>query len=438
VAPTEDNALKLAVEAYIYGYPLVLMDVSRQVMTAVSKPGGSKAPANQFGHLRAFPDYTFTDVVSPNADTLYSTSWLDLSAEPIVLSVPPVGDRYYLMPILDAWTNVFASPGTRTTGDGRGSFAITGPQWTGNLPPGLRQIKAPTAMAWMIGRTQTNGSVDYAEVRALQDGYQLIPLSSWGKPYALPAPAPVDPNADTKTSPVEQVARMDTVTYFNRLNMLMKDNPPAAGDADALALFAAIGIAPGKAFDAAMAKGLEHATRAGQEALLKEAKKGHGPSVNGWDVMPAVTGKFGTEYGVRAAVALIGLGANLPEDAVYPRATADGSGAPLTGANRYTIRFPKGQFPPVHAFWSLTMYNAKQAFIQNPINRYAIGDRDQLHVEVDGSLTIYLQHDSPGRDKECNWLPAPTGSFNVIMRLYWPSKEILNGTWKMPAIVKAK
>jgi hypothetical protein len=435
---TADEAEKIAVDAYIYGYPLVLMDVTKKVATNVPKVEGEKAPVNQICHLRAFPDYTFTDVVSPNADTLYSFAWLDLASEPMVLSVPDVGKRYYLMPLLDAWTNVFASPGTRTTGNRRGDFAVVGPGWSGNLPAGIQEIKAPTNMVWLIGRTQTDGKDDYANVHGIQDHYVLTPLSACGKLYTPPANVPVETGIDVRTPPVDQVADMDAATFFARLNALMQDNPPATADENPLKRFAAIGVEPGKPFDLqshdpAVAKGLEQAVRAAQAKIVAEARKPHGKIVNGWQVMNN-TGRYGTAYLWRAVVALIGLGANLPEDAVYPRATTDVAGQPLTGAHRYVIRFPKGQLPPVRAFWSLTMYNARQYFVQNPRNRYAIGDRDKLKFNDDGSLSLYIQHDSPGKEKESNWLPAPADSFNVAMRLYWPKKEIVDGTWKMPPI----
>jgi hypothetical protein len=435
---TADEAEKIAVDAYIYGYPLVLMNVTKKVTTNVPKAEGGNAPVNQFCHLRAFPDYTFTDVVSPNADTLYSFAWLDLESEPIVLSVPDVGKRYYLMPLLDAWTNVFASPGTRITGNRKGDFAVAGLGWKGKLPVGIQEIKSPTNMVWLIGRTQTDGKQDYANVHAIQDQYLLTPLSAWGKLYTPPANMPVEAEIDMKTPPVDQVAGMDAATFFTRLNALMKDNPPAAADKNALKRFAAIGVEPGEPFDLksqdqAVAKSLEQAVRAAQAKIVAEAGKSHGKIVNGWQVMKN-TGSYGTDYLWRAVVALIGLGANLPEDAIYPHATADAAGQPLTGAHRYVVRFPKGQLPPVGAFWSLTVYNARQAFVQNPLNRYAIGDRDKLMFNEDGSLTLYIQHDSPGKENESNWLPAPADSFNVLMRLYRPRKEALDGTWKMPPI----
>ncbi|HEU0179605.1 MAG TPA: DUF1254 domain-containing protein [Blastocatellia bacterium] len=436
------EASEIADEAYVFGYPLVLMDVTRRVMTAVPKAGAHKAPVNQFLHIREFPDYTMTDVVSPNADTLYSTAWLDLTKEPIILSVPDTGKRYYLMEMLDAWTNVFASPGTRTTGNSRGDFAIVGPQWKGKLPTNVKEIKSPTNMAWLIGRTRTNGKEDYAAVRAIQDQYKLTPLGAWGKDYNPPDNAPVAPGIDVKTPPVEQVAKMDAATFFARLNTLMKDNPPADADASALNNFNAIGVAPGTPFDLknldpTVAKSVDGSVKTAQAKISAEAKKPHGKKVNGWDVMTNL-GRYGTDYLFRSVVALVGLGANLPEDAIYPRATEDTDGQPLNGANRYLVHFPDGQLPPVNAFWSLTMYTSKQFFAQNPINRYAIGDRDKLKFNDDGSLTISIQRESPGKEKESNWLPAPKDSFNVFMRLYWPKKEIVDGVWKPPGVERVK
>jgi hypothetical protein len=434
----KEDALAIGEDAYVFGYPLVLMDVTQSVMTAVPKVEERKAPINQFLHLGAFPDATFTDVVSPNADTLYSTAWIHLTKEPIILSVPAMGNRYYLMEMLDAWTNVFASPGTRTTGNGKGDFAIVGPGWKGQLPGGVKEIKSPTNMVWLIGRTQTNGKDDYAAVHAIQKQYGLTPLSAWGKNYKAPDSVPVEKGVDTKTPPVEQVARMDSPTFFARMNVLMKDNPPVSADTPALKRFAEVGITPGKPlnigeYDLAVAEGLEQAVRTGQAKIATEAQRALGRKVNGWDVMTNL-GRYGTNYLFRAVVALVGLGANLPEDAIYPRATTDADGEPLVGANRYVIEFPKGQLPPVGAFWSITMYNSKQFFIANPINRYAIGDRDDLKSNDDGSVTIYIQHESPGADKESNWLPAPKDKFNLFTRLYFPKKEIIDGIWKIPPV----
>jgi hypothetical protein len=419
------------------------MDVTKAVSTAVSKPEGTKAPINQFAHVRAFPDATFTDIVSPNADTLYSLAWLEVAKEPVVLSVPKMGKRFYLMQIMDDWTNVFADPGTRATGSGKGQFAIAGPEWKGKLPEGVMELRSPTNTVWIVGRTQTNGREDYPAVRAIQDQYKLTPLSAWGKDYTPPGNVPVATDVDLKTPPAEQVARMVAAMFFARLNTLMKDNPPAAVDAEAMKRFAAIGIAPGKPFDPAkldpaVAKGIARGALAARETLNAEAKKPFGKVVNNWSIMTDRIGRYGTDYQFRSVVALVGLGTNLPEDATYPLTRVDAEGKALTGANRYVIRFAKGQLPPVGAFWSVTMYNSKQAFVDNPINRYVIGDRDMLKFDADGSLTLYVQLELPGKDEEWNWLPAPKDEFNLVMRLYWPKKEILDGTWKPPAVERVK
>lgn len=429
---------EIAAEAYIYGYPLVLMDVTRQVATNVPRPTQDAAPLNQLGNKRSFPDANFTTVVSPNADTLYTFAYLDVSREPRVLSVPEMGKRYYLMQMLDAWTNVFASVGTRTSGNGKGDFAITGPNWHGSLPDEVEEINSPTNLVWIIGRTQTNGKSDYTAVHTIQDRYHLRPLSSFGKLYKLPGDAPVDPNLDMKTSPVAQVAWMSAEAFFNRLNALMKTNPPSHDDGPALKRFESIGVAPGRPFaleklETSLAKDVKDSVREARTRLLAEARKPHGKNVNGWEFITNI-GRYGTDYLWRALVAHIGLGANLPEDAIYPRATTDANGRPLTGANRYEIHFQPGHLPPVNAFWSITMYNERQFFVSNAINRYAIGDRDQLKFESDGSLKLYIQNEPPVSDKESNWLPAPPDSFNLMMRLYWPREAIIESLWKPPRI----
>jgi hypothetical protein len=432
-----------AQDAYVYGYPLVLADVTRAKQTNVPHVQGvGLAPINQFANNKSLPDATFTDVVSPNADTLYSTAWLDLGKEPIVLSVPDTHGRYYLMPMLDAWTNVFTSPGKRTTGTGKQNFVITGPQWTGTLPAGLKEIKSPTDIVLLAGRTQANGKADFAAVNALQAQYKLTPLSAWSKPYTPPADVPTDANVDMKTPPVEAVAATDAPAFFSRLAMLMKDNPPSPADGPMVAKLASIGVVPGQPFDinkngADTAKAISDGVEGGKKKVIE---LGHNPGgakvVNGWLIMVKEIGNYGTNYDARAGVAWVGFGANIPQDAIYPLTRVDGDGNPLNGASKYIIHFDKGQTPPVDAFWSLTMYNAKQNFVANPINRYAIGDRDKMKFNPDGSLDIYIQHDSPGKDKEFNWLPADAASFNVILRMYWPKEAALDGSWTPPPIKK--
>jgi len=444
-ADKEKAGLAAGVEAVVYGYPLVIMDVTKDKTTNFVGPVAFGGPLNQFANVRAFPDASFKDVVRANVDTLYSSAFLDLGPEPIVMSVPDTGGRYYLMPMMDAWTNVFASPGKRTTGTKAGNFAITGPGWKGALPAGVTEVKSPTNMVWIIGRTQTNGPQDYAAVHKIQDGFKLVPLSKFGKPY-MPPPGKVDPSIDMKTPPVEQVARMTTEQFFNRLAMLMKDNPPPASEAPILAKLAKIGIVPGRKFDPskldpAVAKGLSQSLPAAL-SKLSEASSKTGAPVNGWRVPPMILGRFGSEYGVRAVVALVGLGANLPEDAVYPSVYVDADGKPLDAANRYVIHFAKDQTPPVHAFWSITMYDPHSFFVPNSINRYAVSSWMPLVKNADGSIDIYVQATSPGKGKEANWLPAPpSGAFNMTMRMYWPNEKapsIIDGSWKPPVVKKVQ
>jgi hypothetical protein len=411
-------------------------------MTAVSAPDGRKAPINQLVHMHAFPDPTFTDVVSPNADTLYSAGWIDLSKEPMILSVPDM-DRYYVMQMLDAWTNVFASPGTRTTGNGKGDFAIIGPSWHGKTPDGLKPLHCPTRFLFLIGRTQTNGNKDYGAVNAIQDRYKLTPLNAWGRPYTPPQSTPFNAGIDTRTPPIEQVLKMDARIFFARLNHAMKDNPPDTADSPFLDKFASIGVAPGRGFDMdsfepEIVEGIHKGADAAKKKMRSEEKRPRGQTVNGWETMPANTANFGTDYNTRAYIAMFGLGANLPADAIYPHTAIDTQGQPLNGKDTYVIRFPKGQLPPVQAFWSITAYNSRQFFIPNSINRYTIGDRDKLKMDADGGLTIYLGNSSPGAEKESNWLPVGGDGFNLMMRLYWPKDEIVNGTWKTPGVERVR
>jgi hypothetical protein len=433
----EAEAPTPAAEAYIYGYPLVLMDVTRQVLTNVASAAKGRAPMNRFGHLEAFPTPEHRDVVSPNADTLYSVAWLDLSREPLVLQVPDTAGRYYLMPLMDAWTNVFASPGKRTTGTREGNFAILGPGWKGTLPEGVTPLRAPTNLVWLIGRTQTNGTADFPAVHALQKQYALTPLSGWAKPLTPPERVAIDPRVDTKTPPVKQVADLDAGTFFRRLAALLKDNPAPAADADMVGKLRRLGIVAGKDFDPgklddAGREGLKRAVKAGQERITAEVSK-LGERENGWRVSRDL-GNYGTDYLRRAAAARVLLGAVLPADAIYPRTGVDGAGEKLTGTRRYVLHFAPGKTPPVQAFWSLTLYDADHFFVANSLRRYAIGDRDPLRFNKDGSLDLYIGHESPGKEKESNWLPAPRGEFNLILRLFQPKEEALRGTWKVPPV----
>jgi hypothetical protein len=441
-APTKEQAaLQTGVEAVAYGLPLVMMDLTMRNATNVAVPHGMAAPVNQFSHVPVFPDASFKQVVRANVDTLYSSAFLDLAREPVVLSVPDTHGRYYLLPMCDAWTNVFASPGTRTTGNAAHDFVIIGPDWKGALPAGLTPLKSPTNVVWILGRTQTNGPDDYAPVRAVQHGYKLTPLSAFGRPYAQPK-GTIDPTFDAKTPPVDKLKAMSAATYFDTLARLMKSNPPPAADAPVLAKLATIGVVPGQHFDPSrldpeVARGLERSVAVALQKL-QPGKGQRREGINGWFFPGANLANFGTDYQTRALIALIAFGANLPADAVYPTSFVDADGKAYSGANRYVMHFEKGQTPPVNAFWSVTLYGADSFFVDNAIKRYAVSSWMPLRQKSDGSIDLYIQHDSPGKDRETNWLPAPaTGAFNLTLRMYWPKDKppsFLDGSWRPPGV----
>lgn len=432
--PISKDLEAIAEEAYLYGYPLVLVDATMRANTNVPEPDSEhRAPLNQFAHVKTLPDDTFTDVVLPNVDTLYSSAFLDLSREPIVLHVPDTHGRYYLMPMLDAYTNVFASPGKRTTGTQAADFAIVGPDWKGSLPEGVRRIDAPTNAVWLIGRTQINGKDDLPEVAALVDQYSLTPLSSYGRPYTPPKNANVDPRIDMKTPPPKVVANLGDRAFFDRLARLLEKNPPPERDAPALAEFAKLGLKPGQFQPSAAAtKAIGGVSQRAAERMRARALE-LGREANMWRIDTAL-GEYGVRYEARAAVALKALGANLPQDAVYPSVTRDARGEALNGRNRYVLHFDRGKEPPAKAFWSLTMYGMDNYLGKNPIDRFALGSRDALKRHPDGSLDILIQHERPSDDEIANWLPAPAGPFQMLLRMYWPEEKLVRGDWEPPPV----
>jgi hypothetical protein len=437
---TAEQAKAIAIEAYVYGYPLITMEYTRRVITNVSEPKGTKGPMGQLIKLREYPTAEFKDVTAPNADTLYTTAFIDLKKEPYVLSLPDAHGRYYLFPMLDGWTDVFQVPGKRTTGTGPQTYAITGPGWKGTLPKGVKQYKSPTDIVWILGRIYCTGTPeDYAAVHKMQNEISLVPLSAYGKAYT-PPPGEVDSSIDMKTPVRDQVNALDTAAYFNLLATLMTDNPAAPADAPMVGRMARLGIAAGKPFvfdklDPAVQEALKDVPKLGFEKIMAHFKTA-GKDINGW-VFTTKTGLYGTDYLQRALITAIGLGANRPQDAIYPTSEVDATGQPYNGANKYVMHFPKGHMPPVNGFWSLTMYNAEYFFYGNPLNRYTLSARNDLKQNADGSMDLYLQHESPGPDKESNWLPAPPDKFILMLRLYWPKEtppSIIDGTWKIPSV----
>ena len=430
----------IAVEAYVYLYPLVTMDVTRR-QSINAEPGKivGHAPANMFAHIRAYPGADFRGVVRPNFDTLYSSCWLDLTEEPMIVSAPDTDGRYYLMPMLDMWSDVFAAPGKRTSGTQAIRYAVVGPKWQGTLPEGIERIQAPTPYVWIIGRTQTNGPKDYDAVHKVQDGFTVTPLSQWGKTPTTPM-AKIDPTVDMKTPPLDQVNSMPAARYFAYGLELMAKHPSHVSDWSQIARLRRIGLEPGKPLDfdklaPEVRSALERGAKLGLQTMVDKVPT-LARVVNGWGMNTDTMGVYGDYYLKRAIVSMVGLGANQCEDAVYPICLVDADGQPLVGGKNYVLHFTKDQLPPVNAFWSVTMYDEAGFQVANPINRFAIGDRDALKYNADGSLDLYLQHAAPDAEKVSNWLPSPaSGVLGVTMRLYAPRASVLEGRWA-PAAVK--
>ena len=357
------------------------------------------------------------------------------------MTVPDTNGRYYLLPMLDMWTDVFASPGWRMTGTQAGDFLVTSPGWKGTFPEGFTRIDAPTPYVWIIGRTKTDGPSDYDAVHKIQAGYKLTPLSQWGK-SSQPTKPKSDPTVDMKTPPMVQVDTMPAAAYFAYAAELLKLHPAHSTDQPIIAQMKRIGIEPGKSFDiskldSAVRKALEAAPAQAQQ-LMKWKVATVARVANSWSMNTDTMGVYGNYYLKRAIVAQLGLGANLPEDAIYPINLADENGKSLDGANGYTIHFEKDNTPPVRAFWSVTLYDSDGFQVVNGLNRFAVSSWMPFKYNADGSLDLYFQNETPGNDKEANWLPAPKGPFTLTMRLYSPQPDALTGKWNPPPVKKTE
>ncbi|MFC4127430.1 DUF1254 domain-containing protein [Nocardia rhizosphaerae] len=424
----------LAYEAYVYLYSLVTMDVTRRQQT--NSPAGSTpgfGPPNEFHHMYTLPDVDFRAVVRPNFDTLYSSAWLDLTHGPVRIHIPDSNDRYFMLPMLDAWTDAFASPGKRTTGTAAQDYVVVGPGRRDALPEGVPVIEAPTPMVWVIGRTQANGPDDYATVNEFQNGLAITELGD--RP-----PFTADPAQVSRVEPLRQVNEMSATEFFTLACAVLKTVPAHPTDFAVLARIAQLGIVPGRDFDATRFSSAELAEiDAGVAAArtdLVAARTTMIPAIDGWMSILSTIGVYGNDYFRRSAVTLVGLGANSAEDAVYPLLVHDAAGNPLTGDSDYVLHFDADRLPPVAAFWSVTMYDIEGFQIPNELNRYALGDRDPLHYNPDGSLDIVIAHKNPGPDREANWLPAPRGPMGITLRLYAPDATVLDGTWTPPPVTK--
>lgn len=429
------EALTIAQEAYVYLYPLILMDLTRkQLINMDPKVNPMGGPVNAFTHIRAFPTAEMRTVVRPNFDTLYSSAWLDLTDGPVIVSTVDTGGRYFLLPMMDMWTDVFAVPGKRTNGTGAANFAVVPPGWPGTLPQGVERIDAPTRGVWIIGRTQTDGVKDYDAVHKVQDGFTITLLADWGK-TPRKTEQTIDPSIDTRTEPPRLTGNMPAVEFFRYGTELMTLHPPHVTDWSIIARMRRIGLEPGR-FDESKARAdlLAEGAAAGLK-LMQDKAPTLARIIDGWQMNTDTMGVYGNFYLKRAIVAHVGLGANQIEDAIYPLNVADADGRPVMAENSYILRFGKDELPPVGAFWSLTMYDAEGFQVANPLDRFAIGDRDALQYHAYGALDLYIQHENPGPDKESNWLPAPkSGQLGLTLRLYAPKPQVADGRWNPPPI----
>lgn len=439
----EQYAYSLGVQAYIFGFPYVYLPSLRADWVTRPKAANELplyAPINHFSHVRTLADASYRGGGSPNQDTLYSTAWLDVGKEPVILSHPDMGDRYFSFELAGIDSDNFAYVGKRTTGGKAGSFAIVGPGWKGDLPAGVKPLPASlTPSVLIFARTLIDGPADAKTVNTLQDQYTLIPLSLWGKKDAvLPASRDVWQPFDPKTDPLAE---------WRTMNRAMTENPPEARLAKLVKLFAKVGVGPGQRveiMDDATKRGLARAAVDGRQLIKAAIDSGQlGRQVNNWNIPPRTLGRAGLvdDFLLRASIqAMGGIISNELEETVYYNTTKDGAGQAFDGAKKYILRFAPGQLPKVNAFWSLTMYDPTFNFTDNPLNRYSLGDRTKdLKKDADGGLTIYIQRNSPGEDNESNWLPSTqSGAFFLILRTYMPGAEIVEQKWAPPPVTELR
>ncbi|KLN57454.1 DUF1254 domain-containing protein [Variovorax paradoxus] len=439
--PHTDILQAVAEEAVVYAYPLYEMCRMRAATSPQRTDAAGEAPrpqrwCNVFTHARQLLRAGKSRVVTPNNDTLYTNAWLDLGDGPLVIDVPDTAGRYYVLGLLDFFTNPFAHLGQRLTGTAARSFVVTPPGWRGALPAAfdapVARIEAPTRWLWIIGRLLVDGSQDLPAVNALQDGFLVRTLADW-QAGRISKPRAFDPACDPK-------APLTAEHFAAQVNAALRDNAPPAGDAARLARYAALGIGPDAS---ALDDGKHAALQAALDTVLprlREAQSGR-TTASGWVQMPLVESSFGDDHLARALVALKYIGMLESREATYPMAWHDAAGEPLTGERRYTLRFAPDALPPVDAFWSLTMYDTRDyMLVDNPIDRYAIGDRTPgLRRDADGGLTLHIQHARPeGEATFANWLPAPEGSFYLCLRAYVPRAELLDGRYGLPPLTVTK
>ena len=430
---------RIAEDIYIFGYPLVLMEVTKWTDTATSHPTLHRAPLNRFVHEAFLPRPHDKHAVHANADCLSSSAWLDLGKEPIVLSIPG-NERYHLLSFFSGWYEIFETFSPRNSGIEGGLLGFVTPDWSGKLPAGMKAIAAPTETVWIHGLFEVRGAEDVKLVNGLQNQLRLLPFSDWDSPPALQG-VPFRMDVNQKAPPREQVERLDPRGFYTRLSRLMKRNPAKTSDTEIIAQSIRIGFVPSEDFAFEMLpretiQAMQLAVAAAQVRIANAQKESHGKTVNNWSLHTHPPGAR-TTYLERAAAARSGVAAALAEDILCFHTNVDQTGEPLKGGNRYAINFRSDLTPPVNAFWSITLYDSRQQLVPNSILRNSIGDRDRLRLNADNSLSIHIQHDWPGEAKDSNWLPSPKDGFNLVLRMYWPKRDAIVGIWRPPAVTRA-
>jgi hypothetical protein len=424
------QAATTAVEAYVYGYPLLLMEATETALLAENK-----LPVNTLFNQQTPVTAADTTVVRPNVNTLYSMAFLNLSKGPEVLTLPNTQGNYVLMQILDAWTNVIADPGTTATGSAPQEYVIVGPNWKGALPAGATPIYSSTDLVWILGRTGLNPSVpgNLAAVNALQAQYGLNPVVSsagstveTGSVFGL--------SSLTKGSPPQVVQGLSAQAYFQDLSQAMVQNPASAQDTAAVRHFATIGLVPGQPFiPTPTASAVLPIVPQLALQMIAAKEQNLGTNEHRWQVILKGIGTYGVKYLDRAAVADQGLGANLPATAVYPTTSVDSRNQPLNGSNTYHLHFAAGQIPPVSAFWSLTLYDSSGNLEANPQGVYTLSSYT-VKRNSNGSLDLYVGPTQPAGVNAANWLPSLSGPYDLTLRLYGPASRVLKGNWKPPLV----
>ena len=429
-AEEANDVWKTVEDAYLYAFPLLLMDATKTLSTNCEEPVAGRAPINQFMHGRGTADASFRTVVTPNVDTVYSQVWLDLADEPLIF-VMPAADRFFNVQLLDAWTN------TVTVIEEPGVYAFVLKGWEGELPEGVTRIDFPTQMAWFIARCLYGGADDMSNVAAIQNQMVLLPLSAYvsGEEYT---PAKGTYSEENEFVPVNKVLSMSPVEFFSKANELMLVNPPADADAEILAKIAEIGVGPGCTFDISVLTGdiaeQWKAMLGGLRTKLFAAGNNYTVKLGQWSYYGRPIGDFGTAYDYRAMVALGGLGANTLDVAMYTKTLTDSNGEVLTGEHTYIMHFDA--MPPVleKGFWSVTAYGNDDFLIDNPLNRYAINDRSDFVLNEDGSLDIIISASEP--EQTSNWLPVSGDEFHLFLRIYLPDLDGI-AAWASPTITVA-